>query len=372
MNFFNNQKKLTVFDRVVLAVNVLAGLALMFSYLAPFINPRYFWLVGMAGLGYPFLLPANAIFVIFWLFRRSRWVLFPVVFLVIGLPWVSQNYGLKNFCPLSSNPPKENLRVMTYNVHGFRALDKVIGTPVPDEMAGIIHSSRPDIVAIIEFNSIKADQGAIYRSLQRSLGLNHYYFKPHENDEWDSTGIALFSRFPIIRSGFVAPSPQAPETEAVFVDLSISGKVTRVYGIHLQSVRFGFAQHKFLKQLRPLNRGGVKEIGIITDKLRTAFSRRSHQVELIKAHMRRCPYPYLVMGDFNDTPMSYSVNRIGEGLTNAFAEKGSGAGITYHRDFMPVQIDYIFTSKQFEVLSYMVVGKKLSDHFPIVSDLRMR
>jgi len=88
--------------------------------------------------------------------------------------------------------------------------------------------------------------------------------------------------------------------------------------------------------------------------------------------MNACTYPYIVMGDFNDTPMSYSVNLVSKGLHNAFKERGAGWGVTHYEIFPIFQIDYILASPNFDILSYHIVKRKLSDHYPIWSDLKLK
>ena len=76
------------------------------------------------------------------------------------------------------------------------------------------------------------------------------------------------------------------------------------------------------------------------------------------------------MGDFNDTPMSYAVNLISNGMNNAFQKKGRGWGVT-HFDLLPIfQIDYILSSIDLEVVNYQIIKKKLSDHYPLWADLK--
>ena len=78
--------------------------------------------------------------------------------------------------------------------------------------------------------------------------------------------------------------------------------------------------------------------------LKRAFIKRSEQVDIIKAEMDNCKTPYIIAGDFNDTPASYAVKKITKGLKNSFEEKGSGFGKTYNGKFPNFQIDYIATS----------------------------
>ncbi|MFD2144077.1 endonuclease/exonuclease/phosphatase family protein [Mucilaginibacter antarcticus] len=94
-------------------------------------------------------------------------------------------------------------------------------------------------------------------------------------------------------------------------------------------------------------------------KIKRAFIKRSEQVLLVKTHARQCPYPYIIAGDFNDTPSSFAVNQMAKGLKNTFREKGSGMGRTYNGDFPNYQIDYIMTTSQFDVTGYRIIEKTL-------------
>ena len=86
--------------------------------------------------------------------------------------------------------------------------------------------------------------------------------------------------------------------------------------------------------------------------------------------MATCKTPYLIAGDFNDTPASYVVTQITTDLNNAFIKKGKGFGKTYNGKFPNFQIDYIATIKRFRGAQLQITKAKLSDHFPVRSDLR--
>ena len=107
-------------------------------------------------------------------------------------------------------------------------------------------------------------------------------------------------------------------------------------------------------------------------KLKAAFMKRSEQVFKIKEHAAICPYPYLITGDFNDTPASFALNPMEKGMKNAFEEKGSGFGRTYNGSFPNFQIDYVMAAPGFEVLDYHIIKKRLSDHYPVRSDLLLK
>lgn len=145
-------------------------------------------------------------------------------------------------------------------------------------------------------------------------------------------------------------------------------KIFRVYCLHLEPVRLkGTTKSKILN-----GNLGMGKSSAVLDKVAAAFIVRSYQVDQVKRHLEKCPYPYIITGDFNDTPNSFSVSQLSAGLSNAFNVKGSGLGITYYSQFPKLQIDYILATPQFEILSYEAIDKKISDHMPVVSDLRLK
>ncbi|HEY9196231.1 MAG TPA: endonuclease/exonuclease/phosphatase family protein, partial [Mucilaginibacter sp.] len=157
--------------------------------------------------------------------------------------------------------------------------------------------------------------------------------------------------------------------QCLYIDVNKNGKTFRVYSVHLQSIKFDPEDYKYIDSVSHKGKTDMQSTKRLGDKLKNAFIKRSVQVFKVKAHAAKCPYPYIISGDFNDTPTSFAVNQMAAGLKNAFCEKGSGLGRTYNGNFPNYQIDYIMASKQFEVASYQIIEKKLSDHYPLRSDL---
>jgi endonuclease/exonuclease/phosphatase family metal-dependent hydrolase len=61
-----------------------------------------------------------------------------------------------------------------------------------------------------------------------------------------------------------------------------------------------------------------------------------------------------------------------DSLKNTFVEQGRGLGKTYNGKFPNFQIDYIAATSHFDVANYHIIKAKLSDHFPVRSDLRLK
>jgi len=146
----------------------------------------------------------------------------------------------------------------------------------------------------------------------------------------------------------------------------------RVYSVHLQSIRFDPEDYRYLSAVSGQGKADIGSTQRLGSKLKIAFIKRSIQVFKIKDDANKCPYPYIISGDFNDTPTSFAVNQMSKGLKNAFCEKGSGMGRTYNGNFPNYQIDYIMANSAFDVLDYNIIEKRLSDHYPVCADLLLK
>lgn len=107
----------------------------------------------------------------------------------------------------------------------------------------------------------------------------------------------------------------------------------------------------------------------IVAKLKKGFIRRQVQADRIREEIEKSPYPVIVCGDFNDVPNSYAYETIGKGLQNAFEKKGAGLGRTFSGIAPTLRIDNIFIDNRYQVEQYVRIKKKLSDHFPIITDI---
>ena len=74
----------------------------------------------------------------------------------------------------------------------------------------------------------------------------------------------------------------------------------------------------------------MKEGGkYLLHKLADAVAIRAPQADSVAKYVKEHPYQYTVVcGDFNDSPLSYAHRVIGEGLQDAFVERGSGVGVS--------------------------------------------
>jgi endonuclease/exonuclease/phosphatase family metal-dependent hydrolase len=362
--------KLTFLDKIILWLNVLLSLSLLFSYFAAAINPKTIWEFSFFGLAYPVLLTANLILVAWWLLRRKWLWLISVVCVLCGWNTLNNTIGFRASSNGAVKPADtNNIRVMTYNVHNFKRYGASNDVSTKHEILEIIRQEQPDVICFQEFYSRMRGQYDMRDSIVQVTGAGHYYFEPAIYNSTEAIGIAIFSKYDIIGHGLISFTGKASENECIYIDLAKGDKKFRIYSVHLQSIRFDPEDYKYINSITHEGNTDMTSARRLGSKLKAAFIKRSTQVEKVKQDAVKCPYPYIIAGDFNDTPSSYAVNFMAEGLKNAFRQKGSGIGRTYNGKFPNYQIDYIMASPQFDVASYKVTEKQLSDHYPVTSDL---
>ncbi|MES2064103.1 MAG: endonuclease/exonuclease/phosphatase family protein [Bacteroidota bacterium] len=366
------KRNLSFIDKIFLWINYLLCLALLLSYLAPYVDPRKFWPIAFFGLAYPPLLIANLFIMAYWLIRRSWFIGLSVITILIGWNVLRNNVGIRLPSSASSAPSLKVLRLMTYNVHDFKRYGAKNDISTKHEILDLIGQEQPDIIGIQEFFTRKKGQYDMIDSVKKVMRAEHYYFEPTMTSSSESIGMAIFSKYPIKSYGLVQLAAKGSGNQCLYVDVEKDGGVLRMYSVHLQSISFDPQDYKYLGNLSSKGKtdiSGTKRVGW---KLKNAFQKRSDQVFIIKDHAQKCPYPYIISGDFNDTPSSYAVNQMAKGLKNAFREKGAGLGRTYNGAFPNYQIDYVMTSPQFDVWEYKIIEKKLSDHYPLSTVLVLK
>lgn len=359
------KKNLGFFSKTVMLGNFAAIAALFLCYSASIINPKSFWPISFLGLAYLPILLINIGFIFYWILRKPKYSLFSLIAILIGWNLMTKHVTINSASPVAKND--SSIRVMTYNVHMLEPISKT-DKPAKDEFTEIIQEVDPDVLCLQEFSSTIKGNKKFSEKIKSKINFDSYYFAPSQQNEYNAYGQIIFSKFPIINSGLIKKNEYGIN-RIIYVDIVKNEDTVRVYNVHLRSFGLQSEDKEFIQN--PKTKDGSEETKTkqVGRKLKWAFEQRSDQAESLFSHMEEPKFPKIVMGDFNDTPMSYSVNLIGKNMKNTFQEKGNGWGVT-HFELLPIlQIDYIFCENKFTVNNYQVVKKKLSDHYPIYADL---
>ncbi|MFB2119218.1 endonuclease/exonuclease/phosphatase family protein [Parapedobacter sp. 2B3] len=366
-------RRLGFFSKSVLLANIFAVAALLLSYLAPIINPQSFWPIAFLGIAYLPLLVINGLFVGYWLVRRVPYAAISLLAILLGWNTLRKHYGFSAEVPESAvaSPDTGHIRILTYNVHFFRAFEQEdTKLTIREQAMQLMDGVSPDVICVQEYYTRQKGKYKMAEEFRREISMPYHYVSPTAQNDYEAYGMAIFSRYPIVSSG-VLPEHEYGVNQIIYADIDKGGRVFRVYNVHLRSFGFQKEDYDFINSPSKTLEKDAASTKRIGSRLKQAFRARSAQADALRAHSRACNLPYLIAGDFNDTPLSYAVNEVSSGLRNAFRDKGRGWGVTYNGDFPNFQIDYILSSKAFEVHRYQIIKTKLSDHYPVWADFRL-
>lgn len=366
------KRRLRVFDRVVWWLNVGAAFLLLLSYFAPGVNPTRFWPIAFLGLGYLVLAGVNLLFVFYFLLRRRRRALLSVLVLILGWPALSLS-----FC-FFSDPADTSLgsfKVMSYNTRLFDLYNWSHNEKTRAKMFALLQREKPELLCLQEFYERDGGENQNLDTLKKLLNLPYVHVEYTLTIEKSGQhfGIATYSKYPIVTQGSIIFNNRSNNI-CIYTDILLDKDTVRVYNMHLQSIRFGYADHRFLNAVVSGEdaKDELENSKNILRRIKRGFTRRAGQAQSIAAHMASCPYPKIVCGDFNDTPISYTYHTISKGMDDAFLESGQGIGKTYSTAYPLPRIDYILHSPFYEGSGFEVIREELSDHYPIVCRLKKR
>ncbi len=353
---------------------VIAVLFLLGCYASHF-DPARFWFIGFFTLASAYFLLVLVFFIFFWLFAKKKFMLISLIAILCAWRPLGHLVKLKFSADFKKEKDSAGLRVMSWNVEHFDILEHKTHPERKAEMLDLVNEYRPDIACFQEMVGSDFDSTAInyVPFFAQRMQFPDYLYSYNKKLDFDSKhhfGIIIFSRYPILEKHTVSYEPNDYNSIFQYVDILKGSDTFRVFNIHLQSLKFSEANRQYLDDPTLKSEMDIERSKNIIAKFRTGFLKRKIQSERIRQAMDSSPYPVIVCGDFNDVPNSYAYSTIGKGMKNCFAEKGSGIGRTFYSISPTLRIDNIFTDRRFETKQFVRVKKKLSDHFPIIADLR--
>lgn len=339
-------KKLNLLDKFVFFFNSIAATTLLLAYILPYLEPKRFAFLSILSLTVPFLIILNILSVIYWLLKVKKQLLLSLIILLIGFQYVASLYKVSASKQVND---AENIAVMNYNVRLFNVFKWIPEIDAAQEISLLIKEQDPDIISMQDY---RPDDG---------LALKKYYKFEEVRGDKIKNGQAIFSKFPIINQGSI----DFPNTfnNAIFADV-VKGKDTiRIYNVHLQSFKIDASKD-------PLKSEAAENL---FKRVGNTFRLQQSQADLFLEHKAKCTYKTIVCGDFNNTAYSFVYKTIkGTDLRDAFVEAGNGFGRSFDFKFFPVRIDFIMVDDNFEINSFKTFDVKFSDHYPIMSRVKVR
>lgn len=375
--FFRFTKGLLVFTNVLVAVLFLLG-----CYSELVFSPAW-WPLGFLTLALFYLLLLLFAFFLFWLFVKPRLTLIFIITASLSINHIRNIIPFRFSSVFVMEKKRDNLRIMSWNVAQFDIMKFKERPGTYKEMISVVNEFKPDIACFQEMVSgdTLADLNTPYYrkysfysvfEFMSKLNLPNYFYSYNYKENFLSQqhfGIIIFSKYPMINKQTVSIFPHNYNSIFQYVDIVAGPDTIRVFNCHLQSLKFTPTNLSYIKNPSIKTDTDIEESKNLITKFKAAFLRRRVQADSIRAEIDRSPYPVIVCGDFNDVPNSYPYEVIGRGLQDAFVEKGTGIGRTFSGISPTLRIDNIFADKRYTVNQFTRMQKKLSDHFPIITDI---
>ena len=338
-------------------INVLLILATFLAYLSPFIHPGKFWIPSFFGLAYPWLLLFNIGFIIFWLSFKKKYFLFSLVTIILGWNHFDNFVGLRLF---TKTYRKEHTTIMSFNLRALRSLNIKNKEKAKEKKNAFLKfiQQKGQIDLLCTQECTTSNQSF----LTTALNFDHV-FRPTRGH------VVIFSKYPMLNSGQLIFEKSS--NSCTWVDIKIKGEKIRVYNLHLQSTKISPIANKVIKEGDLQEKETWLNIKGILGRVKRASQQRAAQALKIAKHIKKCPYPIILCGDFNDTPQSFTYRVLSKGLKDSFQQKGRGLGTSFAGSIPALRIDYILLNPKFNVRDCSILKENYSDHFPVISQIQI-
>lgn len=356
-------------------VNIIVALLFMAGCYSKWLNAERWWVFGFLNVAAFYFFALLVLYIFFWLFVNPKWIIISLITIAINWQFVTNIIPFRLPVTFSQQKEKEAIRVMSWNVAQFDVLNFKKTHKVFYQMTDLINEKDPDIACFQEV--VSSDSvGKSFLHLDTILGrlrFPHHYYAYDNSENWFGLnmhfGTLILSKYPIINRKLISHEPYNYNSTFQYADIVKGADTFRIYNIHLQSLRFTKENYQYIDETLQDKAKNIERSKTIVSKMKNGFINRKKQSDWIREEMDKSPYPIIICGDFNDVPNSYAYETIGENLQNAFEKKGSGIGRTFSGIAPNLRIDNIFVDKKFEVLQFTRIARKLSDHFPIITDI---
>jgi endonuclease/exonuclease/phosphatase family metal-dependent hydrolase len=238
------------------------------------------------------------------------------------------------------------LTCLSYNIHSAIGVDERYDL---DRIRRVLAGARADVAGLQEINCgmwrpTHDDQVSV---LAQGLALTSSFCAVRP-EEQGSFGLAVLSAFPVVHQRqYDLSHPNAREPRyCQRVDLAVdAGAVLHVFNCHL-----GLAPRERVFQRNRM----LSDAILLSEDLH---------------------HPVVLMGDFNDGPISVVHRSLRKHFTDAYTATGRRWGPTFKAGPLPLRLDRIYCSRNIRVLDCRVRTDELtriaSDHRPVVASLEI-
>ncbi len=330
--------------KIIVGVNcVFIGLSLL-ALCARFVPPAATVFFQKIALFTPWIWLIHIIFIALWIVVKWKYLFLSLITLALHYPQSQSFIGFH-----TPEIHDTGLRIMTFNAYNFNESENLKAF-----MRSQSHERPVDIFCVQEMNPSQNDY-------VREEGA----FTSHIAQK----GKAIYAKHPIHKHGYIQFDQSV--NGCLWADVQVgSGINIRVYNLHMYSNRISEQTNEIIDQFEDEGSLAFDDIFDVFRVYGKASDIRVNQIHTILDHITSSPHPVVVCGDFNESPFSFLYHKMRKHLNNSFESRGFGFGNTYP-SIPGLKIDYIFADDNFEILAHKIIREHYSDHYPVVSQLKL-
>jgi len=352
------KKKTSPFVRVLIGIflgaNICTVLLMWLAVLSTYVSPALHPTLSLLGLFFPIFVAVDIAFFFFWLIFRFYLVWVPLLGLL-----VVAGYAM-DYCPINTKKYLSDsaICVVTYNIGGAKEDSSRL------EVLNFLKEKSPDIVCLQEVWSNFKDMPEFQR-VTDSMGYHRII----------GNGKYILTRFPVLGDTLHIDYPTR-KNSSMACWIHCQGDSLLLVSNHLESNALSDSDKTEYKNmiLDPEQERVEQGSKVLLRKLKDAALYRGAQTDTLCALIDRNEGKSILMcGDFNDTPISYTYQRLASRLDCAFRKTARGVGFTYSQSGIYVRIDHIFTTSDWQCIKcYVDNSITASDHFPVVAYMQKK
>ncbi|GEM62148.1 hypothetical protein SF1_01300 [Sphingobacterium faecium NBRC 15299] len=331
------------------AVYVLLMIVTSLSFLALYVSPETIVLFQWIGVVLPVLLLCNLLFLIIGLYKRSWYSICPIIAILANYHYYPHKFQMHR-------PEEGNLaeiKFATYNVHEFKMSYNISSM---EHIADYFSTNQVNTICLQEVPAdlTEADLKRVFKDMPHIVttkgGGKHFQ-------------LAILSKYPLDSISTIS-FPERPNC-ALFADMMVNNEKVRIVNCHLQTTNWNQVKGTLLYE-EETGASWTDALGIISSN----FKFRGRQVDSLRSILDRSPYPLIVSGDFNNTPVSYGYKTIKGELKDAYLEAGNGYGYSYRYFMKLFRIDFVlYSGTKLKAANYRTGALDYSDHLPVLVDI---
>lgn len=291
---------------------------------------------------------------------KWKWLLLCILLVCIVLlllPCVSHGSGADE----SAYPHR--LQILTYNTHRMGNFQKA----PQNRVIQYLLRQDADVICLQEVEVYKDNRhltlGELKGVMREKYPYSYIDFSVYNSRR--QFGNVVFSKYPLVNKQTIRYPSRANISSRC--DIVVGADTLRLITNHLESNRFD--NHDFAEN--DDHTTALKETAHrLGTKWETARRARREQARCVRTEIDASPYPVIVVGDFNDIPLSYTYWKIRGTMRDAFLCSSWGnLGFTYIYHHIGLRIDYTLCSRSLHPVSSTVERVRHSDHYPLTTTL---